>query len=70
WQWLRHGAALDDGRQIDEALLKELQDAELIAIEHGGPRLPYTEAAQMLYQATTAKACAEFLTLAAYDHLQ
>ncbi|HET7306376.1 MAG TPA: malate synthase A [Gammaproteobacteria bacterium] len=69
WQWLHHGATLDDGRRIDESLLQDIQDAELIAIENRGPRLPYTEAAQMLYEATAAPECAEFLTLATYDHL-
>jgi malate synthase len=70
WQWLRHGATLDDGRPITESLLQDMQDAELIAVENRGPRLPYTEAAQMLYEATTARDCAEFLTFAAYDHLR
>ncbi|HET7587055.1 MAG TPA: malate synthase A [Gammaproteobacteria bacterium] len=70
WQWLRHGATLDDGRPITESLLQDMQDAELIAVENGGPRLPYTEAAQMLYEATTARDCVEFLTFAAYDHLR
>ncbi|HET6725143.1 MAG TPA: malate synthase A, partial [Gammaproteobacteria bacterium] len=70
WQWRHHAATLDDGRQFDEALLDELLDSELQSIQDGGPRLPHTEAAQMLYRATMAEECAEFLTIAAYDHLR
>ena len=29
WQWIRHGATLDDGRQITPELVRELEDSEL-----------------------------------------
>ena len=32
WQWLRHGARLDDGRTLTPALYAEIRDEELAAI--------------------------------------
>ena len=50
WQWIRHGATLDDGRQITPELVRELEDSELEKIrseigddewfETGGPARP------------------------------
>lgn len=69
WQWIRHGAQLDDGRAITRELFEQVLAEELDAIraERGDsvPRLD--EAARMFAELSTADELAEFLTLPAYD---
>src|SRR3954469_14922335 len=61
WQWIRHGAALDDGRTVTRAMVQQW-----IAEESTG-RLP---AARSLFEAvSTSEQLADFLTLPAYDIL-
>ncbi|MCU1382172.1 MAG: malate synthase [Acidobacteria bacterium] len=61
WQWITHGAALDDGRTVTRALVQQW-----IAEESAG-RLP---AARALFEAVaTSEQLADFLTLPAYDIL-
>lgn len=74
WQWVRHGAALDDGRLIDMALVNQIVDEELAAWRdrlgldryHGGK---FAEAAQMFRDLVARADLVEFLTLPAYDRL-
>ena len=65
WQWLRHGAELDDGRVVDEALFETLFADELAKIDM--PRRD--EAAELFRELVLAEDCAEFLTLPAYGML-
>jgi malate synthase len=73
WQWRRHGAKLDDGRTIDDALIRTLMYEELSKI---------TAAEQAMFGEDELKAArdlfeklifeddfTEFLTLPAYEHL-
>src|SRR3954454_5587897 len=61
WQWIRHGAALDDGRTVTRAMVQQW-----IAEESTG-RLP---AARSLFEAvSTSEQLADFLTLPAYEIL-
>ena len=61
WQWIRHGAALDDGRVVTRALVQQF-----IAEESTG-RL---EQARTLFEAgSTSEALEDFLTLPAYEIL-
>jgi len=74
WQWLRHDARLDDGRAIDEALVKKTLGEELAAIRHrvGDKRYAvgrFELAANLFLQLVTADELADFLTLAAYEHI-
>jgi malate synthase len=74
WQWLQHGARLEDGRRVDAALLQQTL-AELVAslpervgaadVGHDHISL----AARLLSELTTGAEFAEFLTSVAYDHL-
>ena len=72
WQWIRHGARLDDGRRIDVALCRALLDEELAKLReaagaqayHGGR---YEDAARLFRDLIEAPAFPEFLTLPAYD---
>jgi malate synthase len=72
WQWIHHGAKLDDGRIIDAALYASLRDAELDAIRKRLPegRHDYVAAAARIFdQLILADELADFLTLPAYDEL-
>jgi malate synthase len=72
WQWIRHGARLEDGREIDAALCGAVLDEELgklseaagnEAYRHGR----YEDAARLFRELIAAPAFPEFLTLPAYD---
>jgi malate synthase len=60
WQWLRHGARLDDGRGVTRALVEAII-AEL--------RPRPTPAAQLFEQMMTGTDFPEFLTVIAYDRI-
>jgi malate synthase len=74
WQWLHHGARLEDGRRVDAALLQQTL-TELVASlpERAGAadvgRDHISLAARLLNELTTGAEFAEFLTSVAYDHL-
>jgi malate synthase len=74
WQWIRHGACLDDGRRIDAELAARLLAEELEAIRalEGAARfesVPFALAARIFERMFRAERLPDFLTLAAYDHL-
>jgi malate synthase len=68
WQWIRHGAQLEDGRKIDAALCRTILDEELEklrATAEKGSR--YDDAAKLISRLIEAPRFAEFLTLPAYE---
>ncbi len=72
WQWLRHGARLDDGRRIDESLLEALLAEEMEKMRShvraagaGDGRLE--DAAALFKDMVLAPDFEEFLTLPAYE---
>ncbi len=75
WQWLRHGARLDDGRSLTPALYAEIRDQELARIrEHAGDEASAAagsleRAAALFDSLTTARELADFLTIPAYEEL-
>jgi malate synthase len=74
WQWLRHAARLDDGRTIDAALVRSTLADELARrkAELGTERWEASRfelAARIFADLITDPELADFLTLAAYDHL-
>jgi malate synthase len=60
WQWIHHGARLDDGRVVTERLVQQVIKA-LFPTE--------TLAARLFNQLMTGADFPEFLTLVAYEHL-
>jgi len=77
WQWVRHGAQLDDGRTITAALVRELETSELEQIREqigddewfetqGRPRL----SREIFESVALADEFVEFLTLPAYERLE
>jgi malate synthase len=74
WQWLHHGALLDDGRPVTGALFESLLREELAKIRDAvGParfeRGRFEAARRLFTELSTADQCADFLTLAAYPEL-
>jgi malate synthase len=71
WQWLHHGARLDDGRAIEAALVRRLLAEELHRAQRAphAPEARFELAARLFGELATAPELADFLTLAAYDHL-
>jgi malate synthase len=74
WQWLRHGALLDDGRLVDAALVQATLDevvaklrAELTEERWSKSRFPL--AASELLRLITRTELADFLTSELYEHL-
>jgi malate synthase len=72
WQWVHHGAILDDGRPVTTELCDEFIDAEMV---RASTRLDevrvhsYRKAAALLRNLIRITPFTEFLTLPAYDSL-
>jgi malate synthase len=66
WQWIHHGAKLDDGRTIDEALYREIREQELKSI---GYRPHVQKAVEIFDRLILSDELGDFLTLPAYDEL-
>ena len=74
WQWIRHGAKLKDGRLISLDLVQELMTLEIADLttalgEARCKQEPFLKAESLLRDMITQGEFPEFLTLAAYDHL-
>jgi malate synthase len=72
WQWIRHGARLDDGRAIDDGLCGALLDEELAKLRDAAGDAAYRDgryedAARLFCDLIKAPAFPEFLTVPAYD---
>ena len=73
WQWRRNGAKLDDGRTIDDSLIRSLMYEELSKISATEQTMfgeADLKAARDLFEKLIfEEEFTEFLTLPAYDHL-
>lgn len=74
WQWIRHGARLDDGRVVDIRLFREVLSQELASLTEALPSTRrkdhhFKQAADLIDQLVTAPDLADFLTIPAYDLL-
>ena len=66
WQWIRHGAKLDDGRPVTRELVSEYIEDRKRELSQGKA---LEIAVQLLHSQMTAQDFPEFLTLASYDLL-
>jgi malate synthase len=74
WQWLKHCAALDDGRTVTRSLVDQLIGEEFgrVRDEVGAARFEagrFDEARALFAQVATSDELQDFLTLPAYDIL-
>ena len=63
WQWIRHGATLDDGQRVTKDLVTKTLDEEF------GGKPQYDAARTVFEQVATSDALEDFLTIPAYDIL-
>jgi malate synthase len=66
WQWVHHGAKLDDGRVVDAALYRSIRDEELSRV---GDEPHVCTAATIFDELILADELADFLTIPAYQEL-
>jgi malate synthase len=74
WQWIRHGALLDDGRVVTRELVHAVMDEEMARIRHSAGETAYTEgryetAAKLFAGMMTSDDFAEFMPSLAYELL-
>ncbi|HEV2558269.1 MAG TPA: malate synthase A [Microvirga sp.] len=74
WQWLYHGADLDDGRTVTPDLFRQVMDDEMAKVREAiGPEVydggRFPEAVRLFAEMSLAKEFEEFLTLPAYKLL-
>jgi malate synthase len=74
WQWLHHGAALEDGRQVTRALFDAVvtEEMQVIHREVGDQRFKsgrFDRARTLFVELATAPHFQDFLTLPAYEAL-
>lgn len=74
WQWVRHGARLDDGRTVDAALFRRVlaEEMERVRSSLGEERFQggqFSTAAELMEELVVAPQLADFLTLPAYQRL-
>jgi len=67
WQWLRHGAKLNDGRQITAEMVREIVASMLQRPGWDGGKFP--QAAELFERLSLSGELKEFLTLEAYRYL-
>ena len=67
WQWLKHGAKLDDGRPVDRALVDRILAEERDAAAKAGGDNRFADAADLFRRLVAAGDFVEFLTLPAYE---
>ena len=65
WQWLKHGARLEDGRTVDRALVERIVAEE----RDKGGAARFKAAAELFGRLVTANDFVEFLTLPAYEQV-
>ncbi|MFN8455986.1 MAG: malate synthase A [Anaerolineae bacterium] len=68
WQWICHGAKLDDGRPVTRHMYKQFRDEELAKLGGVGAA-HYKEATEIMDKLVLNDEFIEFLTYVAYPHL-
>jgi malate synthase len=72
WQWVHHGAVLDDGRKVTEELCESFIAAELDRVSKTVDRTryqAYLQAAELMRELIDAPRFTEFLTVPAYERI-
>ena len=74
WQWIRHRATLDDGREVTPALFRSALDDEMAKLATAlGPAFHegrFESAIELFAKMSLSPTCEEFLTLPAYPLLE
>ena len=70
WQWVKHGAKLDDGRVVTAEMVRHATEEELEALKSKLGPGRFADAGRIFGQMMTTGDFPEFLTLAAYGDLE
>ena len=76
WQWIRHGAAVEDGERVTAEVVRRIEDEELDQIrEEVGDEFFYSqgrpqESRELFEEVALAERYVDFLTLRAYERLE
>jgi malate synthase len=65
WQWIKHGAKLEDGRAVTLEMVKSVLEAELDRLGHER----FSQAAELLLEVSTHDPFIDFLTVPGYRQL-
>ena len=68
WQWVKHGAKLDDGRVVTAEMVRRATDEQLEKLKSRGTGR-FEDAGRIFEQMMTSAEFPEFLTLVAYGYL-
>ena len=76
WQWLRHGARLDDGRTVTRRLVQDIAESERAALRQpisdaadADVLRRFDDAAEIFQRLATSDTLEDFLTIPAYERL-
>jgi malate synthase len=69
WQWLRHGAKLSDGRSLTKDLVRQTITEECTRLKATYGDRKFDLASQLFEQMMTGGSFPDFMTLAAYEHI-
>ena len=69
WQWMRHGAKLEDGRTITPAMVSGMIHRHVEKLSKHLPQTQLFTAARLFEELVNSRGFPDFLTLSAYDHL-
>jgi len=69
WQWIRHGAQMDDGRVVTSGLVRETMREHVEKLCARVPERQLTLAARLYDEMSESPDFAEFLTLRGYEYL-
>ena len=70
WQWVKHGAKLDDGRAVTAEMVRRITDERARETEGQIGAGRFAEAGRIFEQMMTSAEFPEFLTLVAYGYLE
>ena len=71
WQWIKHGAQLEDGRKIDQSLFNKIlqEETAIIRTQFIQSDNCLDDAIELFVEVSTSDNFIEFLTLPAYELL-
>jgi malate synthase len=69
WQWVKHGARMDDGRPVTAELVRQAIEEQAGQLKTRLHRAELDRAVQIYQKMMTSPEFPEFLTLAAYDYI-
>ena len=69
WQWMRHGAKLEDGRTVTPAMVSGMIQRHVEKLSKHLPQTQLITAARLFEELVNSRVFPDFLTLSAYDHL-